>query len=443
MQLNVLLLCNKPKSGNDANTIVDHIEALETYSEHKIWLYSNLGDFSSILDLNTFDVIIIHYSLSLFHNHYISESAKEKIRAFDGLKVVFIQDEYRQINTVISQLQYLKIDVLFTCFPEEEMEKIYSKKALPNLSLYNNLTGYIPERLLQQATLPKTQQRTLHLGYRGRKVPFWLGELAYEKWDIVEKWKHYVKHPAIKTDISYKEEDRIYGSNWQKFLLSCKATLGVESGASVMDFTGELERNIDIYQLLHPKTSFYKVQDLFLKPYEDQFKLNQISPRCFEAIALKTTLILYEGDYSGILRPHQHYIPLKKDYSNIDEVVSKLQDDDYLQNMAETAFKDIALNPEYSYQHYVKKVSELITQEWRKGSRKAVATPYTQQAFDKAIHYIPIKKKIYQLALPLYYKLPPKSKLVVKSMLRPKLLYFYCKIGIIRLIQKFRLKSMP
>ena len=127
---NILLLCNLPELGADANTILDHILAFTEHSKHKIWLYSNVGNISPKLDLNKFDVIIIHYSMCLLNNYYISKQSKDRLRAFNGLKIAFVQDEYREINNMISQLQYLKIDVLFSCFPKIEIEKINKENVI-------------------------------------------------------------------------------------------------------------------------------------------------------------------------------------------------------------------------------------------------------------------------------------------------------------------------
>ncbi|MBA2648880.1 MAG: hypothetical protein H0U75_04625 [Legionella sp.] len=434
MNLNVLLLCNKAKAGNNANAILDHIESIEHYSNHTIWLYSNVGDFSEKLDLNKFDVIIIHYSLSIFFKHFISDKAKKQISDFNGLKVVLLQDEYRQINKIIAVLQQLKVDVLLTCFPETEMGKIYTNSALPNLSLYNNLTGYIPERLLR-IPLPSTKDRPIHVGYRARKLPFWYGELSFEKWDIVEKWKALVNRQDIEVDLSYKERDRIYGDGWLDFIKSCKATLGVESGASVVDFTGELEKKVELHQLTNPQDNFHKVQTLFLKEYEGKYKLNQISPRCFEAIALKTVLILYEGEYSNILIPERHYIVLKKDYSNINEVVAKLLDPDHLQTVANTAYEEIALNPAYSYKTYINYLDEILTREFKARTIEKTKIPYTKEQFAMAIRCIPFNKRMHALTLICYYKLPDTLKSVVKLMVNPDIVSFFLKSKLKRIRQ--------
>ena len=438
MKLNILLLCNKPKSGQDANTIVDHIDALENYSGHKVYLCSNFGDLPPNLKLNKFDVIIIHYSLCLLNDYYISKQSKLKLRNYPGLKVVFIQDEYRQINKMVNELIFLNIDVLFTCFPEHEINKIYTKDKLPNVSKYNNLTGYIPQRLTEISQQPLIKERTIHVGYRGRKVPFWLGELAYEKWSIVEKWQRYANRSDLNIDLSYNEKDRIYGKNWVDFLSSCKTTLGVESGASVMDFTSQLEKAIDFHQATHPNDSFQVVQNKYLVEHEGKYKLNQISPRCFEAIALKTVLVLYEGEYSGILTPGRHYIELKKDFSNIESVLNCIRNDVFLQNMADIAFHEVALNPKYSYQAFVDYVDKILLSEFISRAKKEVNIGYSLGEFQCDIKYIPLKNRFYKNRLAIYQKLPENLRLVVKGIFRPKLVIRHITKNFFRLLYPVR-----
>ncbi|WP_133129604.1 hypothetical protein [Legionella yabuuchiae] len=382
MKLNVLLLCDKPKKSRNANTILDHISAFEQHSEHNICIYSIFGDFPVNLVLSKFDVVIVHYTLSLLYDHFISSIAKQKLREFKGLKILFVQDEYRQINKMISEINFINFDVLFTCFPPSEIERIYPLSKLPNLTKHNNLTGYIPEKLIQISSHKKICERTIDVGYRGRKIPFWLGELAYEKCFIVDQWKKFTANANLITDISYHEQDRIYGEKWIEFVSSCKTTLGVESGASVMDFTGRLEKIVDFHQKTFPEDSFYEVQKSYLIEHEGKYKLNQISPRCFEAIALKTVLILYEGEYSGILIPGQHYISLKKDFSNIDEVLSCIKDDDFLQQMAERAYNEIVLSQQYSYQSFIKNVDQVISYEFILRNKIKVPTSYEELLLD-------------------------------------------------------------
>lgn len=423
-KLNVLFLCNKPPVGCDANTIVDHIEAFESYSNHNIWLYSNLGNFSKKLDLNRFDVVIIHYSLFILSSSYLGAKAKKKLQDYQGLKVIFIQDEYRRIDQMGDELAYLGIDVLFTCFPEAEFNNIYPLSKLPKLSKYNNLTGYVPKRLTEITNQPLIKDRARHVGYRGRKLPYWYGALGCDKWQIVEKWhKHVSDDTGISFDISAKETDRIYGGAWVDFLSSSKATLGVESGTSVMDFTGALEQAVENYQLLNPHASFEEVQQKYFVKEEGRHKLNQISPRCFEAIALKTALVLFEGEYSDILIPGQHYIELKKDFSNIDKVLSCLKDDKFLQAMVDRAFDEVALNPQYGYEAFIGRVDHVLTHEFIERQKQQVEA-YEPEIFYKVISYSTLRSKLLAIVLPMYQKLPWGIRLLIKCTLRPKQIYY-------------------
>lgn len=143
-----------------------------------------------------------------------------------------------------------------------------------------------------------------------------------------------------------------------------------------MDFTGQLQTLVDFHQATYPDDSFEKIQKIYLREHEGLYKLNQISPRCFEAIALKTVLVLYEGDYSGILTAGQHYIPLKKDFSNIQEVIAKIKNTAYLQAMANKAYEDIALNSQYHYSSFIQRFDDIITNEFKQRDKRKAAQPY-------------------------------------------------------------------
>lgn len=384
--LNILLLCNRPAKNADASTVTDHLDAFPNFSGHNVTQLSFIRQLPGRLDLNRFDVVVIHYTVAIGYMsaHYIDQEAKQRIRDFKGLTAVFIQDEYRAVNTVLATLEFLKVDVLFTCVPEGEIEKVYPKHVLPNVVKVNTLTGYVPSKLLSYPA-PKIADRVIDVGYRTRKPPFWLGELGYEKWIISDRFQASAQNAGLTLDLSYDESRRIYGENWTGFVASCKTMLGVESGASVFDFEGNLQREVDGYISEHPTATFHEVQEKFLKPYEGLIRLNQISPRCFEAAALRTVMVLFEGEYSRVLQPGRHFIPLKKDFSNIEEVLSKIKDVEYLQEMADRTYEEVANNPQYSYQAFVSHFDATISDAFVKSGKEPVAVPYTPTQYRLAI----------------------------------------------------------
>ena len=150
----------------------------------------------------------------------------------------------------------------------------------------NVLTGYVPKNFVS-SDVQKIKDRSIDVSYRTRRMPFWLGELGKEKWFISEEFARRSVSLDLRLDLSVEEIDRKYGSEWKNFIKNSKCVLGVESGASIIDFNGEIEKVVDTYVDKNPTASFEEVHALFLHKYEGSLKLNQISPRCFEAAALR------------------------------------------------------------------------------------------------------------------------------------------------------------
>ena len=81
----------------------------------------------------------------------------------------------------------------------------------------------------------------------------------------------------------------------------------------------------------------------------------------FEAASLKTALIMFEGDYANIFKPNIHFIELKKDFSNIEFVIEKIKDDDFLQKMVDRTYEDIVESGNYSYEKFIKEFDEMLS----------------------------------------------------------------------------------
>ena len=86
-------------------------------------------------------------------------------------------------------------------------------------------------------------------------------------------------------------------------------------------------------------------------------KLFAISPRHFECAMTKTCQVLVEGDYQGVLEPGRHYIELKRDYSNLDEVIEKIQDRELCEQIAERAYEEVVASGKYTYRLLAEQVA--------------------------------------------------------------------------------------
>lgn len=359
-QARILLLCDD-RRGN-ANTILDHIDAFGRFSRHQVRTFNTKGMGRSLaLDFDEFDVVVIHYSVVLSDPHYVSPHFRDKLRRFQGLKVEFIQDDYRWVDQATAAAQDIGLDVLFTIAPEPAAGQLYDAR-LPGVRRVETLTGYVPDSLIGRPMRP-LRERALDVGYRARDLPFWYGRLSREKAWIGQRFLELAPKYGLRCDIAWQEHDRIYGERWVDFVSSCRATLGCESGASIADFDGGVERSVRAYLRAHPGASYEEVAKAVLEPYEGNVVVHVISPRVFEAASLGTALVMFPGDYSGVVRANEHYIPLEKDFSNMDDVVAKLKDDDYIAQMSDHTYDDLIRSGHWSYESFVRGFDRVIDEE--------------------------------------------------------------------------------
>jgi len=361
---NALVLYALP--GQTASTVANHIRSLETLTAFNCRSLNIAWQVPGRVDFDRFDVVIVHYSLMASENAIegpisLSSDSIARLGRTSAVKCVFMQDEHRNVKGTIAALRALRANIFFTCMPERIMADVYPEAELTGIKLVNVLTGYVDDSLLQR-TPPPFEERTVDVGYRARKVAYWLGQLPQEKWTIADKFLHNAPRYNIKCDISTREEDRLYGEAWIRFLGNCKAVLGTESGASVVDFDGTIRAAMDTALAENPDLTFVEARARFFADIDGRYSMAQISPRCFEAAAMKTLMILYPGEYSGRLQPYRHYVPLNRDHSNMSEVVGILRDPERAQSIIEAAYRECACAPQNSHRSLQSTVEAVIAE---------------------------------------------------------------------------------
>jgi hypothetical protein len=356
-RLSILLLADDQKG--HPNTIHDHIQAFRRYSRHRVELFNPRGIADSrLLDLAAFDVIVIHYSIVVIWDDYLSPQLRERIAAFDGLKVQFLQDEYRWVDAITAQMRSLGIDVLFSVVPESQQSAIYGSR-LPSTEILPTLTGYVPNSLVGRR-VPPAAARPIDVGYRGRSLPFWLGRLGFEKVEIGRGFVARAAATDLHCDIAWIEGARIHGERWNQFVASCRTMLASESGSSLVDFDGTIERAVREYVAGHPTATYPEVEREVLGQFEGGPIINTASPRIFEAAALRTGMIMFPGAYSGIVEPWRHYIPLEKDFSNFEEVAERIRDVRFVEEIAESAYDELISSGRYSEREWISRFDDAL-----------------------------------------------------------------------------------
>lgn len=359
--MNILILYDDRNTY--VKTIAEHLEAFAKHSKHNISYLAATGVFPEFKneapvtwDFSGFDAVIQHYSVRSVLKDHMNARIAAALSAYDGVKIMFIQDEYEATETARLWMERIGFDIVFTCVPEESRDLIYPPPRFPKTKFVQTLTGFVPDDDAVEVFALPMNERKIRIAYRGRTLPHHYGRLGRDKYEIGERVRVYARKGGIPVDISLDEHARIYGNGWYRFLGSARATLGTESGANVFDFDGTLK---DLARA-EANLPFDDFQARYLVGLENQVKMNQISPKVFEAIRLRVALILLEGDYSGVVKPHLHYLPLKKDYSNLDEIFASFEDVAFLEELTARAYQDIIASGRYSYAQFVSAFDETI-----------------------------------------------------------------------------------
>jgi len=397
------LICDDRRGA--PNTVLDHIDAFRRYSRHDIHTLNTRDMPRSIaLDLDYFDVAVIHYSVVLSSLNYLSADFRDKLRRFRGLKVEFIQDDYRWIDRETAASRDIGINVLFTVAPEPAASQVYDER-LPGVRRVLTLTGYVPENLVGRPIKP-LGERTIDVGYRARDLPFWLGRLSREKVWIGQRFLERAPAYGLRCDIAWTEDQRIYGERWIEFVSSCRATLGCESGASIADFDGSVEQAVLTFMGAHPRATFEDVHEAVLRPYEGNVVMNIVSPRVFEAAALGTALVMFPGEYSGVVSPEKHYIVLEKDFSNMDDVVDKLRDDKLVSAMTARARHDLIESGRWGYRAFVDQFDQVVDADARTMRGPSIALRYRATQAERAMRVPPPTVRLARVASRLLHRDP-------------------------------------
>ena len=181
----------------------------------------------------------------------------------------------------------------------------------------------------------------------------------------------------LQVDIATGGSRTIRGNDWYRFLASCKYTIGVEGGSSVHDPDGIVEACVGRYLAEHPGASFEEVEAHCFPGADGRLEYFAISPRHLEACATRTAQVLIEGSYNGILRPGEHYIPLRRDFSNLDAVIDLIEHDSERARLTDAAYRDVVASGAYTYERLVREVETVALEDApsRRRSRVLDALP--------------------------------------------------------------------
>jgi len=363
----ILLLYYQPLTSGAA-TISEHVASIPTHSRFPVWTVNTGLGFPGGLATLRFKAVVLHYSLfgppPLFGS-WPDGLDRRFLNYLDGCvdsyKIAFFQDEHHFCGARFAFLDRYGVNCVYTLLDQKYWEQVYLRHTTVE-TLVHTLTGYVSRALVERAaamTKPDAARR-IDVGYRARRLPFYMGRGGQEKTAIAEGFLARAADSGLRFDVATSEQSRIYGDAWWEFLSDCRAVLGVEAGVSIFDLDDSARLACDRLLASEPALTFEQAYDRLLSQWDGRIEYRTISPRHFEAAALRVCQILFEGSYNGILQPWLHYIPLKKDFSNFDEVLRAFGNDDTRRTITDNAYRDLIASGRWSYERFVADFDERL-----------------------------------------------------------------------------------
>lgn len=335
------------------NTVFDHVNALGEMTSVQVYFIRQEKLTSKAIE--NMQGVILHYSCRIAFPRSLGKDFVDVLAEFNGPKFIFIQDEYDNTEISRTMIEYISPKIVFTCVPKSHTEIIYPASRFPMVEFIQVLTGFAPDPKEFDRYYVVYEQRPIDIGYRGRSLGFQYGRLGQEKEQIGKNVQQDPLFATLNLDISSKDSDRIYGENWKIFLSNCKAALGTDSGSNLFDFYGDLKI------LAGSCKSFVEFESkLPVGVYEFDF-MGQISPRIFEAAAARVVNILYPGNFSGLLIPWVHYLPLTRDHSNSQEIIDALFDKKMAIQISDNAYEALISKGAFSKSSFANFVEAKIS----------------------------------------------------------------------------------
>lgn len=363
-------------SSTHVQTTLDYLIGFKNHSGFETSFVHATHDAKIDFDLARFDLVFHNYCSRFCFEGYVSEDYRKKLKAFRGLKILAVQDEYDHTNVLKAAIKDIGFHIVLTCVPQDSLEYVYPKKEFPGVTFLTVFTGYVTDDFLTgRPEPPALKDRPIVVGYRGRNIGGRYGRLGFDKFEIGRRMKEVCDAKGVVNDIAMDEASRIYGTAWFDYLGRCRSMLGSESGSNVFDFDGSIDA---LYKKMMAENGgvapSYEAMLPLVAERDGAIQMGQISPRVFECAIMRTPMVLFKGRYSDAIKPDEHYISLEKDFSNVDEVLRRLEDIPALEAMTARAYDHLVGTGTFNYATFFGMIGKTAT-KLMKTTKRASGKP--------------------------------------------------------------------
>jgi hypothetical protein len=363
---------------------VDAFKEHPQYQAECINVYHSDKELVSIRKkIESAELVVLHHSMNgdtlKYLNPLISllQNRKGKLVSFVGNEVNL---PILGMAPKIKLLQKLEPDIIATQLLQEAGVWLYAdciKSKIISLPHALNPKAFFTTQALKD--------RKIDIGTRSARYSLHIGD--DDRNAIIQFFHENSSKLGLTVDFGFDKHSRQrFGrAEWASFLNSCKATISTEAGSFYLEKNDHLVEAIQNF--LRKKTkkivlpdavgvrkvcrkilpSFVRKLVIFMLKMKfveaenlgEEFGFNEvneikkyffsktqkcpvyskaISSRHFDAIGTKTLHIMYPGRYNDILKPGEHYFELKRNHSNIEELMTFLKDYKQVSTITECAF---------------------------------------------------------------------------------------------------------
>lgn len=335
-------------------TTIDHLESFREHFPDADVQYLHFqqplpAEFENISP----DVFIINYD---FLNYRFTplwpfiKNRHKKIAQRAGKVVAIAQDDFWANKHLDNWCMGWDVDRILTPI-DNDLDVLYPR-SIKHKEFRTALTGYVKSGPVPHTSL--LRNRSIDLGQRVRDMPPHLGRLAQAKARQAVTMANAAKNAGFNVDVSTRVEDSFIGTAWFEFLSLCKFTVGMKGGASLHDPYGLTHTKVQAYLARHPEATFDEIERKCFKGKDMKHEFTAISPRLFEASMAGTCQVLERDDYLGVLEPWRDYIPLDRDFSNMNEVLEAMKDMERCQEIVANARIALVDSKMFDYSQLVK-----------------------------------------------------------------------------------------
>ncbi len=377
----VLILHSLNRYSRETNK--EFVRAFGEFMQHSEVVYVNVLAPSMDFPVGEdFDLGVVTYeALSLRTTAAWADVEKRIVRFLASCRegVLMPQDDYT-FSSRIDELA-IKANVSRILTPiSKDLELIFPKALRLGIRVDTILTAYVNQK--NMAALKKFckphLERDIDLGVRVTKLPPTFGHLGSRKAEIAGLFQRLAKDRGFTTDVSFEPQNVLLGRKWHEFLGNTKFTIGRKGGASICDPKLRMSRSFGKTGVLD-KSLFSESKPSWLsKKWGVRFgDFSSVSPRIFECAALRVCQILEADDYSMIgMEPWKHYIPLKKELDNLEQVFDFMGDSAAVAQMTDDAYEHLIGSGSYSYAKFLDD-SFPINPRSRYGAVESVVVDYS------------------------------------------------------------------